>query len=655
VSEPIVDVGIPTRNRPEYLRDAVASVLGQTFGAFRLTVSENGTGSAEVAAALGEYLADERLHHVVQGRDLGPAGNYSSLVRSGTAPYVALLHDDDRWEPEFLERRVAFLEEHPRCGLVFSGCMIIDGSGAVVDVWEPEIEPGVYPPAAFLPVIYGHNVVPVPTVVVRRTAYEAVGHDFERSLVFDDHNMWLRIASRFDVARLDGLDASYRVHGDQTSADEAPWFGEHRLQFLDAADRLVEKQLPRSVRNRARAEAHVSAASDAYERGERGRALSHLLRGAVTAPSVLGRRPAFRRASLLAAVSVLGSGGRDAWRGRREYGRRQARAAAARRVAHVLPGSPAGSPDFTVVIAARNAARTLRATLESVWMQTERSFEVILVDDGSEDRTVEVASSFASDGRLRIVSQETRGVSAARNAGIAAARGRLVSVLDADDLWLPDYLATMREAFDAAPQSGFAFTDAWVFDEPAGRIRRRFMMAPRRPSGPIPTDPLAFLRLLLEGNFVYTSVTLLLDVLRSVGGYDERLGRSEDYELWLRLSARGHAATWVPGPLAVYRLGPGTLSSDAVALARSEAHVYEIVADEYGLPDELRAVARRRALEAADDARHLATRPPASWPLARSLVSAARRAVPDPKLFLYQTPPEVAGAFPDLVRRPAGS
>src|SRR5262245_54814023 len=135
--EPIVDVGIPTRNRPEYLAAAVSSVLGQTLGALSVTVSENGAGSPAVAAALEPFAGDQRFTHVVQGGDLGPAANYSSLVRRGSAPYVALLHDDDTWEPGFLARRVEFLEAHPTCALVFSGCAVIDGAGAVVDVWEP--------------------------------------------------------------------------------------------------------------------------------------------------------------------------------------------------------------------------------------------------------------------------------------------------------------------------------------------------------------------------------------------------------------------------------------------------------------------------------------------------------------------------------------
>lgn len=648
-----MDVGIPTRNRPDYLDDAVASVLAQTLGALSLTVSENGEGSASVAAALRDHSRDERLRHVVQGRDLGSAANYTSLVRAGRAPYVAILHDDDLWAPEFLERRVAFLDEHPGCGLVFSGCAVIDREGAVVDVWQPDLEPGIYGPGEFLPVLYRHNVIPVPTVVVRRSAYEAVGGDFDGTLVFDDHNMWLRIASRFEVGCLPTLDASYRVHGDQISSTQAPWLGEHRLRFLDAADQLVGAQLSRSVRRRARAQAHVSAASDAYERGERRRALAHLARGAAVSPLGLAGRRTLRRASLVAVASLFGSSGRDAWRARREYGRRYAAAAAARRVASVVPGATGESPEFSVVIAARNAEQTLRLTLESVQMQTYRSFEIIVVDDGSEDRTLEVASGFAGEGRLRVLQQPARGVSAARNAGIAEARGRFVSVLDADDLWLPEYLETMRNAFDAEPATVLAFTDAWVFDEPARRIRRRFMMAPRRPTGPIPVDPRAFLKLLLEGNFVYTSATIRRDVLVAVGGYDERLRRSEDYELWLRLAARGHPATSVAGPLAVYRLRPGTLSSDAAALARSEALVYEIVADEYGLAEELRGLARRRRDEATQAAANLEAGRPPRWPLARSVVSALRHVSPNGRRFLPQPPPEVAGAFPDLLKRSA--
>jgi glycosyltransferase involved in cell wall biosynthesis len=113
---PVVDIGIPTCGRPRYLVEAIESALAQTFSRWRVTVSEDGPASDAVAAAVAPYLADPRVRYVVTGRRLGGAAHMTRLIRTGTAPYVAPLHDYDRWAPEFLMRRVAFLDAHPACG-----------------------------------------------------------------------------------------------------------------------------------------------------------------------------------------------------------------------------------------------------------------------------------------------------------------------------------------------------------------------------------------------------------------------------------------------------------------------------------------------------------------------------------------------------------
>ena len=292
-----------------------------------------------------------------------------------------------------------------------------------------------------------------------------------------------------------------------------------------------------------------------------------------------GRRPcreerprwALRRASLLLAAALSGPPGRSLWRSRRNFGNRRADARRARKVAASLGRrhEPEQEPLFTVVIPAWNAAETIADAIDSVLIQTCQSFEIVVVDDGSDDDTVEVAQA-AAGARVRVVRQERQGVSAARNAGIEAARARWVSFLDADDLWLPDYLEEMRRRLDANPRLGLVFTDAWILDEPAGRIRRTPMMKPRRPTDEPPSDPAAFLELLLQGNFVYTSATVPRRVLEQVGGYNADLASSEDYDLWLRITSAGFAAAFAPGPLAVYRIRRGTLSSDPLEMARGE-------------------------------------------------------------------------------------
>jgi glycosyltransferase involved in cell wall biosynthesis len=283
-------VGIPAHGRPTFLRDAVESIIGQTLPDWRLVVGEDGPGDGAVAEAVRPYLSDPRVSYRATGRHVGAAANMTDLIRTGTAPYVALLHDDDRWEPGFLARRVEFLERHPECGMVFSGSVIIDEHGRRVDSRPVRVPPGVHPPERFVPRLLRANVVPIATVVVRRAAYEAVGAAFDpRFPHVYDYEMWLRLALRFSVGRLPTNDAHWRRHGRQSSFD-GRGRGAELLAFLDHAERLVALELPDltiPARQRRSMRTHrtLSAALDAVERGEARDALGDVARALSTSPA----------------------------------------------------------------------------------------------------------------------------------------------------------------------------------------------------------------------------------------------------------------------------------------------------------------------------------------------------------------------------------
>ena len=118
---------MPTYRSPRYLRQAIEDVTRQTILGWRLTISDNGGGNAE--EIVRPYLDDPRISYSRNPTDLGITGNHSKLIRESTAEFVAIHHDDDRWEPEFLERRVTFMERHRECGFVFSPWIVIDEAG----------------------------------------------------------------------------------------------------------------------------------------------------------------------------------------------------------------------------------------------------------------------------------------------------------------------------------------------------------------------------------------------------------------------------------------------------------------------------------------------------------------------------------------------
>lgn len=249
------------------------------------------------------------------------------------------------------------------------------------------------------------------------------------------------------------------------------------------------------------------------------------------------------------------------------------------------------SPRCSVVVAAHNSARTVAATIASVRLQTLVDWELIVVDDGSSDRTAEIVEAIR-DARIRVVRQPNRGPSAARNTGLRLARGRLFSTLDSDDIWMPGYLETMAGLLDRNPDAGVAYADAWALDDATGKIRKTSAMKYQRPPVPPPTTPAAFLAALLVRNFVYNSVTMRREVVEAVGGYDERFWVTEDWELWLRIASKGFRFVRADDLLAIYRHREGSLSTQHEHLFAANCRVYELVESEWDVPAEIKERAR---------------------------------------------------------------
>jgi glycosyltransferase involved in cell wall biosynthesis len=224
-------------------------------------------------------------------------------------------------------------------------------------------------------------------------------------------------------------------------------------------------------------------------------------------------------------------------------------------------------PRVTVVIPTYNSESFIAETLESVRAQTLRDFEVVLVDDGSRDSTVPIASRFAGEMDLRIITQANAGPSAARNNGIRSARGGYCAFVDADDLMQPQRLAEQVAMLDADPQLAAVHTDLMTFDDNGiiHQTRRAFS----NPCGGQILD-----RLLLD-NFITTSTVMArTERLIEVGLFDENRRLSEDFDLWLRVAERWPIG-FIEHPLTRYRRRPGSLSDDKLKTGLSALQVIE--------------------------------------------------------------------------------
>jgi glycosyltransferase involved in cell wall biosynthesis len=227
-------------------------------------------------------------------------------------------------------------------------------------------------------------------------------------------------------------------------------------------------------------------------------------------------------------------------------------------------------PRVSVIVPAYNADAHLATALESVLAQTYDDWEVVVADDGSTDRTSAVASAYGD--RVRVVRSEVnRGLAQTRNLALAHATGELVALLDADDRWLPGYLARQVAAFDReearAPGVGIVCCDAELAG-PDGPLGETYAQRFGRPQPPVDAAHL------LTGNRIFVSALMPRKVVDAVGGFEPSLRSAEDLDLWLRIVERGHRVVYVPETLAVYRVAPGTLSQDTLRMTRSRQAVY---------------------------------------------------------------------------------
>ena len=186
-------------------------------------------------------------------------------------------------------------------------------------------------------------------------------------------------------------------------------------------------------------------------------------------------------------------------------------------------------PRVSVVIPTFNSADMIGEAIASVLAQTYIDFEILIVDDGSTDRTEDVVRQFGD--RVRYFKQENQGVSSARNAGIERSRGRYIAFLDSDDLWRPEKLAEEIPLLEADSELGLVYCD-WTVVSGETVVQKSYHEELR------PAKGYVFDELVQRGFILTSGVVVRRECLDDVGRFDKSLRVAEDYDLWLRISYR---------------------------------------------------------------------------------------------------------------------
>jgi glycosyltransferase involved in cell wall biosynthesis len=225
-------------------------------------------------------------------------------------------------------------------------------------------------------------------------------------------------------------------------------------------------------------------------------------------------------------------------------------------------------PRISIVIPAHNSEKTITKTIDSVLKQSFTDLELIVIDDGSQDKTLEVVSKI-NDPRIKILSYPKAGANVSRNRGLSLAQGEFVSFLDADDIWTSDKLASQIQALENNSKAKVAYSWTNYIDDDD-----KFLL-----TGTHLTANGDVYEQLLITNFLESGSNPLIckEAILKLGGFDESLSAAQDWDMWLRLAEKYHFIC-VPQPQILYRIRANSLSSN---LHRQEKACLEVLKKAY--------------------------------------------------------------------------
>jgi len=240
------------------------------------------------------------------------------------------------------------------------------------------------------------------------------------------------------------------------------------------------------------------------------------------------------------------------------------------------------NPKVSVVIPAYNAMTFLPETLASVLNQTFSDFEVLIINDGSQDN-VEQWANEVTDERVKLISQANQGLAGARNTGILKSRGKYIAFLDADDVWDAAKLEKQVNRFEQNPKLGVVDTHVFFVDEQGNKL---FPAGASYPEGSL-LERQIVTNLVLCGS----SAMVRRECFETVGLFNTSLRACEDWEMWARI-AFNYPFSIIEEPLVYYRQHPNNMSKDVELMFANAREAIESIYQTIPLPSELKKLKR---------------------------------------------------------------
>lgn len=481
---PFFSVIMPVYNRERYVREAIDSVLAQGDGDFELIVVDD--GSTDRSVAIIQSIQDPRVR-LVRNDHGGGASARNKGIAVARGEFIVWIDSDDLQAPGALAALRKSITSHADADVFYGDLEIFNDAvpGQVQHTHYPD-----YYASQLLPRLILGNCLPNPGTAVRRALYEQHGGYDVAFTRCHDYQIWTRLADTARFKKVDAILCHWRQHDESLSSAKTRAF--EAKVILDAFARYPVSRLFHGLQDdeAGRGEASWRVAEVLRQLGEPASAL-HMAFNAVALGQ--GDESALAELETLAGASY--------------------------------------EPLFSVILTTYNRPELLRDALNSVAVQRLRDFEVILVNDhGSPVEALVAGYSFPL---TYIFQGRNRGLSAARNAGLKLARGRYIVYLDDDDIYLPDHLLVLADAFEKHPQAVVYTAVEYVNERLEGgqRIELGREM-------PFRHDEFDRDRLFIQNYIPVNTWAHPRSMLDEVGEFDTGLAAFEDWDMLLRLATR---------------------------------------------------------------------------------------------------------------------
>lgn len=221
----------------------------------------------------------------------------------------------------------------------------------------------------------------------------------------------------------------------------------------------------------------------------------------------------------------------------------------------------------SIIIPAYNAKKYIEETVQSVLNQSYTNWELLIIDDGSTDNTIEIIEALAkTDSRINYITKKNSGVSDSRNKGLSIAKGEFISFLDADDIWNKENLKE-KINFIVENNIDVAYSDCEKIDANSNSLKNILTGS----ESPELSDIL-----LLKGNYITapSGIVLKKSVLDKIGGFDTNLSNNADQELWIRILSNNFKIKLIKKTLWKYRVHDNNMSSNIALLEKDSIYIF---------------------------------------------------------------------------------